>query len=248
MAKSNTKTLDDGWVLEEVKRSTGAIDRYWYSPLTSKKFRSRIELSLFKAILKEVGESNEEEAWKIFQAARGKKEIYFKKYNMELPNKKCHKSKNDTPSSKSMKSSLSTNEQSSNRTPQKRPRKERQKKMSEAKQSETNKTNTDYGDNSIKIRKQCAAALVKAFEKSELDATLKQLSPTNAYMFDISEPKLSENTITKVKKKARKPTDSNWMERYKQAIIHSNSEKGKGSLKKSGTETVMPEIAESKCL
>ena len=70
---STEKNLEGGWVLEERKRAQkNHIDRYWFSPLTKKKLRSRVELDLFKSILEEVGISNEEEAWGIFLEKRGK--------------------------------------------------------------------------------------------------------------------------------------------------------------------------------
>lgn len=76
------KILDgslEGWVLHEIPRSRNRIDKYWYSPQTKKKFRSRIGVEKFKDILNEVGKDNEDIAMKrfqLYQKEKKEKKVY----------------------------------------------------------------------------------------------------------------------------------------------------------------------------
>mmetsp|Transcript_24054 Transcript_24054/g.35799 ORF Transcript_24054/g.35799 Transcript_24054/m.35799 type:complete len:319 (+) Transcript_24054:165-1121(+) len=57
-----------GWVVHEHKRLTKSnshIDRYWFSPKTRKKLRSKVEVERFMSYLKEYGSDHEEEAWQM---------------------------------------------------------------------------------------------------------------------------------------------------------------------------------------
>lgn len=60
-----------GWMMRKYRRKRGAKkgreDRYWYSPLLKKKFRSRAEIERFKDALARVGVNDEAKAWKIFK-------------------------------------------------------------------------------------------------------------------------------------------------------------------------------------
>jgi hypothetical protein len=56
-----------GWVKRVFERASGATkgghDRYWYSPLTSKKFRSMVEVKRYMVALRDCG-GDEDMAWK----------------------------------------------------------------------------------------------------------------------------------------------------------------------------------------
>ena len=72
-----TPDVGEGWTMEEVTRlrqgtkTAGNRDRYWNSPLTGKKFRSRAEVGRFQNILAglagSIVEGDEDRAWKIFK-------------------------------------------------------------------------------------------------------------------------------------------------------------------------------------
>ncbi len=243
------ETIDGGWTLEMRRRPKSNIfDRYWYSPLTNKKFRSRVEVDLFKSILAEVGESNEDEAYGVFQQRRGNK-----KRSLKSPPGSSIKKKKKHEKDSSLNSSNSSNSSSSSIT-KKYPRKQRKTRKNnirEAKQS-----NACGNIDSTRVRRQCASALVKLFEQSELDATTKQLPPTSAYMYDISsEPKTGEI----IRRKMSKSSDPLWLKNFE---MHKKSNEAKFSAKKSvesksekvvdasmmmkNETTGMPAIAESK--
>lgn len=71
--------VGEGWTTEEVTRASrgtktaGNRDRYWYSPLTGKKFRSTAEVRRFQNILAglagSIVEGDEDRAWRIFKQA-----------------------------------------------------------------------------------------------------------------------------------------------------------------------------------
>jgi hypothetical protein len=63
-----------GWIKRHYQRKGGSTkglkDRYWYSPLTQKKFRSMVEVKKFMLCLKEC-HGDEDEAWNMFKKGWG---------------------------------------------------------------------------------------------------------------------------------------------------------------------------------
>jgi hypothetical protein len=67
--------IDGGWPKGWIKRtferqggsSKGHTDRYWYSPVTNKKFRSMVEIKRFMAALQSCS-GDEDQAWRMFKA------------------------------------------------------------------------------------------------------------------------------------------------------------------------------------
>ena len=70
-----------GWIRKSFNRKTDPkhIDRYWYTPITQKKLRSRPEVKRFLDILRNTG-GDEELAFKIFKSKNASKEVLSKKH------------------------------------------------------------------------------------------------------------------------------------------------------------------------
>ena len=65
------KGFPDGWVTREIPRSKGGrLDKYWFSPAKSLKFRSMSEVKRFQARLEEV-DGDEDKAMTLY--SKGKK-------------------------------------------------------------------------------------------------------------------------------------------------------------------------------
>lgn len=63
----------DGWTKKLFERPSGKTkgsrDRYWYSPVTKRKFRSMVEVNSFMAALLQ-SKGDEDAAWKIFKTKK----------------------------------------------------------------------------------------------------------------------------------------------------------------------------------
>jgi hypothetical protein len=64
----------DGWIKKVVERQSGgtagSTDRYWYSPMTNKKFRSMVEIKRFFKHLESCG-GDEDIAWRLMKTKQG---------------------------------------------------------------------------------------------------------------------------------------------------------------------------------
>lgn len=73
-----TEPLEGGWPAGWIKKvferqsggTAGSTDRYWYSPMTNKKFRSMVEINRFFHHLKACG-GDEDQAWRLMKAKQG---------------------------------------------------------------------------------------------------------------------------------------------------------------------------------
>lgn len=68
------KGLPLGWTMQIKERSSGASkghhDRYYYSPVLRKKFRSRVEVELFLRILNDDADLDEEQAYVVYKEVK----------------------------------------------------------------------------------------------------------------------------------------------------------------------------------
>ncbi len=108
--------LTPGWILH-IHETTGEnsnrkrIYRFWFSPKTKRRFRSRVEVRKFITILKEVGSENEDDAWKKFMKGKvGGRKRRKATYTRTLRGNKRNRRKNGVSLTSSSPSSATRNE------------------------------------------------------------------------------------------------------------------------------------------
>jgi hypothetical protein len=65
------EALPPGWTVKHYKRTTGLkhTDRYWFSPLLKKKFRSLAQVGRFLDVLNKQGGGDEAKSWELFRSS-----------------------------------------------------------------------------------------------------------------------------------------------------------------------------------
>ena len=100
------RILDNGWILhlhnrDYINNNSSKVkhthtDRYWFSPKTHKKIRSRVELEKFMNIMNDIGEDNEELAWERFKSSTTTTKVSPENKKQKRNTKTSTASKNDS--------------------------------------------------------------------------------------------------------------------------------------------------------
>mmetsp|Transcript_18652 Transcript_18652/g.21552 ORF Transcript_18652/g.21552 Transcript_18652/m.21552 type:complete len:180 (-) Transcript_18652:253-792(-) len=70
--EKKAEDMPEGWILHIHKRPKGHIDRYWFTPKTCKRLRSRPEVKRFLECLKKCND-DEDRAWDLFKGQKSPK-------------------------------------------------------------------------------------------------------------------------------------------------------------------------------